>query len=69
MAKVLKPGPGRMVRSRKPRTTHVCGSFSIKNRFMGKKQGPVRTAIGPHGFENRDQTASHGSLLSFESEH
>jgi len=28
----------------------------------------VRTAIGPHGFENRDQTASHGSLLPFESE-
>ena len=23
----------------------------------------MRTAVGPHGFENRDQTASHGSLL------
>ena len=35
---------------------------------MGKKQGPVRTAVGPHGSENRDQTASHGSLLPFEFE-
>ena len=28
-----------------------------------KKKGPVRTTIGSHGSENRDQTASHGSLL------
>jgi len=34
---------------------------------MGKKQGLVRTVVGPHGFENRDQTTSHSSLLPFES--
>ena len=34
---------------------------------MGKKQGPVRIAVGPHGSQNRDQTTSHGSLLPFES--
>ena len=34
---------------------------------MGKKQGPVRIAVGPHGSQNRDQTASHGSLFPFES--
>ena len=34
---------------------------------MGKKQGPVRIAVGPHGSQNRDQTAFHGSLLPFES--
>ena len=28
----------------------------------------MRTMVGPHGSENRDQTASHGSLLPFESE-
>ena len=33
-----------------------------------KKKGPVRTAVGPHGSENRDQTASHGSLLPFQFE-
>ena len=30
---------------------------------MPKNQGTVRTAIQPHDFENRDQTASHDSLL------
>ena len=35
---------------------------------MPKKQGTVRTAIQPHGFENRDQTASYDSLLPFEFE-
>ena len=34
----------------------------LKNRSMPKKQGPVRTAVQPLGSENRDQTASHGSL-------
>ena len=33
---------------------------------MLKKQGTVWTAIQPHGFENHDQTGSHGSLLPFE---
>ena len=28
----------------------------------------MRTAVEPHGSENYDQTASHGSLLPFESE-
>ena len=28
----------------------------------------MRSAVEPHGFENRDQTASHGSLHPFESE-
>ena len=45
-----------------------CGFFSFKNRSMCKKQGPMRTAVRPHDSENRDQTASHGSLLPFESE-
>ena len=67
-SKILKPRTDRMVRPEKPQTVHFCGSFSLKNRSMGKKQGPVRTAIESHGFENRDQTASHGSLLPFKSE-
>ena len=53
IAKVLKPGLGRTVRLGKPRIVHFCGSFSLKNRFMGKKQEPVRTLVGPHDFENR----------------
>ena len=64
---VLKPGSDCMVGPEKPRTTHFCGSFSLKNNSMLKKQGPLRTVVGPHGFENRDQTASYGSLLPFES--
>ena len=68
ITKVLKPRLNRMVRLGKPRTAHFCGSFSLKYRSMGKKQGPVRTAVEPHSSENRDQTASHGSLLPFESE-
>ena len=35
--KVLKLGPDRMVRSRKPQTAHFCGSFSLNNRFIEKK--------------------------------
>ena len=35
---------------------------------MGKKQGFVRTTVGPHSSKNRDQSASHGSLLPIESE-
>ena len=38
---VIKPGPDRTVRPEKPRTAHFCGSFSIKNRSRGQKQGPV----------------------------
>ena len=64
----MKPGPDRIVRPEKPRTVHFCGSFSLKNRSMKKKQGPMQTAVGPHGSENRNQTASHGSLLPIESE-
>ena len=33
-----------------------------------KKKGLVWTAVGPHGFENHDQTAFHGSLIPFEFE-
>ena len=55
---VLKPEPDHTVQPGKPRIGHFCGSFSLKNRSMGKKQGPVRTAVGPHGSENRDQIAS-----------
>ena len=36
--------------------------FKLKNRSMSKNQETVRTAVQPHGSENRDQTASHGSL-------
>ena len=36
--------------------------FMLKNWSMSKKQGTVRIAVQPHGFENRNQTASHGSL-------
>ena len=67
-SKVFKPGLDRTVRPKKPWTVHFCGSFSIKNRSMSKKQGPVLTAVGPHGSENRDQTGSHGSLLPIEFE-
>ena len=59
----MKPRPDCTVRLGKSQTAHFGGSFSLKNRSIGKKQGPVRTAVGPHDFENRDQTASHGSLL------
>ena len=31
---------------------------------MSKKQETVRTAVQPHGSENRDQPASHGSFES-----
>ena len=51
----MKPRPYRMIRPGKPRTAHFCGSFSLKNRSMGKKQGPMRTAVGPHGSKNHDQ--------------
>ena len=34
---ILKPGPDRTVRSGKPRTAPFCGSFSLKNRLIGKK--------------------------------
>ena len=67
-SKVLKPGPDRMVRPGKPRTVHFCSSFSLKNRSMRKKQGSIRTAVGPHGSKNHDQTGSHGSLLPIEFE-
>ena len=36
--------------------------YKLKNRSMPKKQEAVRTAVQPHGSENRDQTVSHGSL-------
>ena len=65
---VLKPEPDRTIRLEKPRTTHFLGSFRLNNHSMGKSQGSVPTTIGPHGFEYRDQTASHGSLLPFEFE-
>ena len=52
--KVLKPGPDCMVQPEKPRTTHFCSSFSLKNRSMGKKQGSVRTTVRPHGFKNHE---------------
>ena len=51
---VLKPRSNRTVQPKKPQTTHFCGSFSLKNRSMGKKQGPVQTAVGPHGFKIHD---------------
>ena len=67
-SKVLKPGPDRMVRPEKSRTVHFCSSFNLKNRSMRKKQGSIRTAVGPHDSKNRDQTGSHGSLLPIEFE-
>ena len=54
-----------MVRSGKPRTAYFCDSFSLKNRSMGKKQGPVRTAVGPHGFENREWFSWFSRFLFF----
>ena len=59
---VLKPGPDRTVRPEKPWTSHHHGSFMLKNRSMPKMQGTVWTAVQPHSSENRDRTASHGSL-------
>ena len=52
--KVLKPRPDHTVQLEKPRTAHFCGSFSLKNLSMGKKQGSVRITIGPHGSENHE---------------
>ena len=48
-------GDNRNIRSGKPRTTHFCGFFSLKNRSMGKKQGPMRTAVEPHSSKNRER--------------
>ena len=53
--KVLKPGPNHTIRSGKPQTAHFCSSFSLKNRSMGKKQGPMRTAVRPHSSKNRER--------------
>ena len=50
--KVLKLESDRTIRSEKHRIVHFCESFSLKNRYVGKKQGPVRTAVGTYGFEN-----------------
>ena len=61
---VLKPGPDRTVRPEKLWTAHHHGSFMLKNRSMPKMQGTVWTAVQPHGSENRDWTASHGSFES-----
>ena len=61
--KVLKPRPDRTVRPGKPRAAHFCGSFSLKNRSMGKKQGPVRTVVGPYDSENRDWFLRFGWFL------
>ena len=38
----------------KLRTVHFCDSFGLKNCSMGKKQGPMRTAVGPHSSKSRD---------------
>ena len=53
--KVLKLGPDRMVRLGKPRTAHFCGSFSLKNCSMGKKQGPIQIVVEPHSSKNCEQ--------------
>ena len=37
LGKVLKSGPDCTVRLGKPRTAHFCGSLSLKNPFMAKK--------------------------------
>ena len=41
--KVLKPGPDRTVRPKKPWTAQFCDFFSFKNCSMGKRQRAVRT--------------------------
>ena len=42
---VLKPGPDRTVPLEKPRTAHFCGSFSLKNRSMGKNRDPCKPRL------------------------
>ena len=42
---VLKPGPDRTVPPEKPRTAHFCGSFSLKNRSMGKNRDPCKPRL------------------------
>ena len=37
--------------------------FSFKNHSMGKKQGSVRTVVGPYGFENCDRFLRFGRFL------
>ena len=64
----MKPGPDHAIQVEKPQIVHFCDSFSLKNRSMGKKQGLVQIAIGSHGSENRNKTASHGSPLPIEFE-
>ena len=62
VTKVLKSGPDRTVQPEKPWTSHHHGSLRLKNWPMPKKQETVGTAVQPHGYGNRDQTASHDSL-------
>ena len=38
--KVLKPRPNHTVRLEKPRTAHLCSSFSLKNPSMEKSRDP-----------------------------
>ena len=66
--KVLKLELDRTVRPRKPRTAHFCSFLASRTPLWEKSNDLVRTAIEPHGSENRDQIASQGSLLPFESE-
>ena len=66
--KVLKLGLDCTARPGKPRTAHFCSFLASRTPLGEKSNDPVRTAIEPHGSENRDQTATQGSLLPFESE-
>ena len=50
--KVLKLESDHTVGSEKHRIVHFCESFSLKNGSVEKKQGHVRIAVGPYGFEN-----------------
>ena len=45
MGMVLKPGPDRTVPPEKPQTAHFCGSFSLKNRSMGKNRDPCKPRL------------------------
>ena len=60
---VLKSEPDRTVRPEKPWTFRFCSFLSFKNRSMWKKQGPVRTLVGPCGSKNRDRFLRFGRVL------
>ena len=51
----FKSRPDHTVGPRNPQTIHIYGPYKVKNRFMLKKHGTVRTTIRPSDSMNRDR--------------